>query len=152
MDLQMLRHKWFQTDDGRDVCSLCAQPDFPEVGIFCPGKKPATPQPPEWKIAPVPQALLELAEMERKARQEVCGITDLMRGVSPSAVSAAALPDPPCRYCGMLAGAHREDCNRPDPPPWRYHPGDCPDLSRAMSTPLPHDPDIRTRLMPWRNK
>jgi hypothetical protein len=25
-------------------------------------------------------------------------------------------------------------------------------LSRAMSTPGPHDPDIHTRLMPWRGK
>lgn len=25
-------------------------------------------------------------------------------------------------------------------------------LSRALSTPLPHDPDIHTRLMPWRGK
>lgn len=25
-------------------------------------------------------------------------------------------------------------------------------LARAMSTPLPHDPDIHTRVMPWRGK
>lgn len=26
------------------------------------------------------------------------------------------------------------------------------DLARAMSTPLPHDPDMHTRLMPWRGR
>jgi hypothetical protein len=44
--------------------------------------KPATTEPPVWKGLPS-QAMLDLAEMERKAREEVSGITDLMRGGPP---------------------------------------------------------------------
>lgn len=204
MDLQMKRHKWFPTDDGVDVCRECAQPDLPEAGIFCPGKKPAvepvppgpyvpprlgapkpaTPELPVWKIAPSLQALLDLAEMERKARLEVCGsITDLMRVVSapePSPLDraledfvarrkakreAATMPmtfeeaghvwgfnTDACVNCGYTVQALVATQHLPLCADQRGINAQAKVFSRAMSTPLPHDPDIHTRLMPWKGK
>ena len=121
--------------------------------------KPATPQPPEWEGPLVSDDMwrrfaerieADVADLE-KARQEVCGITDLMRGVSSPEGRAIsdftarrkakrALANLSAEASEEVAEEERQDGRSAEP------------LSRAMSTPLPHDPDIRTRLMPWRNK
>ena len=121
--------------------------------------KLATPEQPEWKIAPVPQALLDLAEMERKARQEVCGITDLMRGVSPSADRALSdfiakrkakreKPDIEEFFEGSQWTADEVERLKALNEQLRQDRLLC----EAMSAPLPHDPPISARLMPWRGK
>lgn len=128
--------------------------------------KPATPEAPEWKIAPPPRALIDLADMELKARQEVCGITDLMRGVSQPA--DRALEDFTARRKAkreVFNDAAKEGADQKPSLAARrikqlmdrvngikYVPPVEDALARAMSTPLPHDPPMSVRLMPWRGK
>lgn len=140
------------------ICSIRTADPARTVGACL--SKPATQNAPEWKIAPLPQPILELAEMERKARLQACGITDLMRGVSSP--SPAPLDLSGCTQQAMADFTARRKAKRAvtNTCPTTAEPFDLrprwavtnDELARALSTPLPHDPPMSVRLMPWRGK
>lgn len=95
--------------------------------------KPATPPSPEWATL---QARIDAAVARRKAKREtlIRKVTDLDWSDARDMIQVTLDKAVVDMWYGT-AGATDGD-----------------ELARAMSTPLPHDPDIHTRLMPWRGK
>ena len=107
-----------------------------------PTPKPATPQPPEWKgegVVDVGGVKVRWAGVE--IRHDTLGrALDDFTARRKAKREAAEINQASIERHGRKRGNFTFRDQRAEP------------LARAMSTPLPHDPDIHTRLMPWRGK
>lgn len=128
-----------------------------------PTPKPATTEPPElpplgetFLLGGRPYVVTGVVQFEPGAPEEIidrvtdaiCDFTARRKAKRENGIAAFDNSGPywACEHCGLLVkandaaySAHESAC-------------DARIIARAMSTPLPHDPDIRTRLMPWRGK
>lgn len=177
----VLQHWWHERGHkGEDVCTACGitMGDFRTEDGLCTAPKPATPEPPEcegvggegWEIRPDPIA--EFNE-RRKAKDQAKEVADALRDLLiPVKFAGESMWGPPeGRFPGYEARVPSEFVRRAELALAMFegfcalskderHPatgdeGSTPSaqsIARAMSTPLPHDPDMHTRSMPWKGK